>query len=139
MKAIRYHGPGKPLKLEEIPKPLPGPGEALVRVKSAGICHTDLHFLSGLLNLGVAPMTLGHEAAGIVEDIGAGVDRSLLGKRGIIYYYQGCGRCRFCLKGDENLCENLVAEQGFVTDGGFAEYIKSPGPQCSPAARPNHR
>jgi alcohol dehydrogenase, propanol-preferring len=132
MKAIRYHGPGKPLKLEEIPRPSIGPGEALVRVKSAGICHTDLHFLSGLLNLGVAPMTLGHEAAGVVEDVGVGVDRSLLGKRGIVYYYQGCGRCRFCLNGDENLCENLVAEQGFVTDGGFAEFIKVPARNVVP-------
>jgi propanol-preferring alcohol dehydrogenase len=132
MKAIRYHGPNKPLMLEEIPKPVPGPGDVLVRVKSAGLCRTELHFLSGLLNLGVSPMTLGHEVAGVVEDIGAGVDGGLLGQRIIIYYYQGCGRCRFCLKGEENLCEDLRAEQGFITDGGFADYIKVPARNAVP-------
>jgi propanol-preferring alcohol dehydrogenase len=132
MKAVRYHGPNKPLKLEEIPKPAPGPGEVLVKVKSAGLCRTELHFLSGLLNLGVSPMTLGHEVAGVVEDIGAGVDKELLGQRVIIYYYQGCGRCRYCFRGEENLCENLKAEQGFITDGGFAEYIKVPARNAVP-------
>lgn len=126
MKAVRYHGPGKPLQMEEIARPAPGQGEVLVKVRSAGLCHTELHFLSGLLNLGVAPMTLGHEVAGVVEEIGIGVDSYLLGQRVIIYYYQGCQCCRFCLKGEENLCENLQAEQGFITDGGFAEYIKVP-------------
>ena len=61
-----------------------------------------------------------------METIGPGVENGLLGQRVIVYYYQGCGRCRFCLKGDENLCERLRAEQGFITDGGFAEYIKIP-------------
>jgi alcohol dehydrogenase, propanol-preferring len=136
MKAIRYHGPGKLLKLEDIPCPVPGPGEALIKVKSAGICHTELHFLSGLLNLGVAPITLGHEIAGVVEEIGVGVDQSLLGKRGLVYYYQGCGKCRFCLVGQENLCDHLVAEHGFITDGGFAEFIKVPARNVVPL--PSH-
>ena len=126
MKAVRYHGPKQPLTLEDVPRPEPGPGEVLVRVAAAGICHTELHFLSGLLNLGVAPLTLGHEVVGRVEKAGAGVRGVREGDRVIVYYYVGCGRCAHCLVGDEHLCDALVAEYGFVADGGFAEYVKVP-------------
>ena len=126
MRAIRYHGPRQPLRLESVPKPAPQAGEVLVRVTAAGICHTELHFLSGLLNLGVQPLTLGHEVVGVVEEAGAGVARPRPGDRVIVYYYVGCGRCAHCLVGDENLCDALVAEYGFVSDGGFAEYVVVP-------------
>lgn len=126
MRAVRYHGPKQPLRLEEVPTPDPGPGEVLVKVAAAGICHTELHFLSGLLNLGVAPLTLGHEVVGRVEKAGAGVTSVREGDRVIVYYYVGCGRCAHCLVGDENLCDALVAEYGFITDGGFAEYVRVP-------------
>ncbi len=126
MKAVRYHGPKLPLAFEEVPRPEPGPGEVLVRVGAAGICHTELHFLSGLLNLGVAPLTLGHEVVGRVEKAGAGVRGVKEGDRVVVYYYVGCGRCPHCLVGDEHLCDALVAEYGFVADGGFAEYAKVP-------------
>jgi propanol-preferring alcohol dehydrogenase len=132
MKAIRYYGPKKSLKLEDITRPEPGPGEVLVRVRTAGLCHTDLHFLSGLLNLGIAPMTLGHEIAGVIEIVGPGVERPLVGTRVIVYYYSGCGECEHCLRGNENLCLNLRAENGFITDGGFAEYIKVPARNAVP-------
>jgi alcohol dehydrogenase, propanol-preferring len=124
MKAIRYHGPNQPLRLEEVAPPKLGNDEVLIRVKAAGICHTDLHFISGLLNLGIAPLTLGHEIAGVVENIGTAVTNTKIGDRVIAYYYQGCGRCQFCLRGEENLCLNLKAEHGFISDGGFAEYVK---------------
>lgn len=126
MRAARLYGPGRPLVIEEVPKPVPGPGEALVKVKAAGICHTELHFIDGILNLGVWPITLGHEIAGVVEDVGPGVTTVKPGDRVIVYYYVGCGRCRFCLRGEENLCESPKAEYGFITDGGFAEYVKVP-------------
>ncbi|HTT67786.1 MAG TPA: alcohol dehydrogenase catalytic domain-containing protein [Gemmatimonadales bacterium] len=126
MRAIRYHGPRQPLRLESVPKPAPRPGEVLVRVTAAGICHTELHFLSGLLNLGVQPLTLGHEVVGVVEETGAGVESATAGDRVIVYYYVGCGRCAHCLVGEENLCDALVAEYGFVADGGFAEYAVVP-------------
>lgn len=132
MKAVRYHGPRKPLSLEEVPRPEPGAGEVLVRVRTSGICHTELHFLSGLLNLGVAPLTLGHEIVGTVESIGPGVDDSLLGNRVIVYYYVGCGRCSHCRRGEENLCTNPKAQYGFVCDGGFAEFIKVPSRNAVP-------
>lgn len=126
MRALRYHGPKKPLRLEEIAAPEPLPGEVLVRVTAAGICHTELHFLSGLLNLGVAPLTLGHEIVGRIERVGAGVPPDRVGERVIVYYYAGCGSCGHCLQGDENLCGRLRAEYGFVSDGGFAEYVTVP-------------
>ena len=126
MRAIRYHGPRQPLRLESVPKPAPRPDEVLVRVTAAGICHTELHFLSGLLNLGVQPLTLGHEVVGVVEETGAGVESATAGDRVIVYYYVGCGRCAHCLVGEENLCDALVAEYGFVADGGFAEYAVVP-------------
>ena len=126
MRALRDHGPKQPLRLETLPPPAPGPGEVVVKVSAAGICHTELHFLSGLLNLGVQPLTLGHEVVGVVEETGAGVTSPKAGDRVILYYYVGCGRCAHCLRGDENLCDAVVAEYGFVSDGGFAEYAKVP-------------
>ena len=126
MRAVRYHGPKQPLRLESVPKPAPKPGEVLVKISAAGICHTELHFLSGLLNLGVQPLTLGHEVVGVVEEMGAGVESLKPGDRVILYYYVGCGRCAHCLVGDENLCDALRAEYGFVSDGGFAEYATVP-------------
>jgi len=126
MRAVRYHGPKRPLTLDEVPRLDPGPGELLVRVGAAGLCHTELHFLSGLLNLGVAPLTLGHEVVGRVEKAGPGVKAPVEGDRVVVYYYAGCGACAHCLVGDENLCDALRAEYGFVTDGGFAEYVTVP-------------
>jgi len=126
MRAVRYHGPKLPLRLEVVPQPEPGPGEILVKVTAAGICHTELHFLSGLLNLGINPLTLGHEVVGKVDKVGPGVTAPRVGERVIIYYYVGCGRCAHCFVGDENLCDAIQAEYGFVTDGGFAEYVKVP-------------
>ena len=136
MRAVRYYGPKQPLRLEDVPRPDPGPGEVLVRVAAAGVCHTELHFLSGLLNLGIAPLTLGHEVVGRVERVGAGVSAPRAGDRVIVYYYVGCGRCAHCLVGDENLCDAIQAEYGFVTDGGFADYVKVPARNAVPL--PDH-
>ena len=132
MRAVRYTGPRQPLVLAEVPRRDPGPGELLVRVTAAGICHTELHFLSGLLDLGVAPITLGHEVVGRVEAVGAGVDAARVGERVIVYYYVGCGRCAHCRVGDEQLCPALVAEYGFLSDGGYAEYVTVPARNAVP-------
>lgn len=132
MRAIRYHGPNQPLRLEEVPRPEPGPGEVLLRVDAAGVCGTELHFLSGLLDLGVRPLTLGHEVAGTVEAVGPGVEDRSPGDRVILYYYVGCGRCPACRRGDENLCPAPRAEHGFLTDGGFAEYVTAPARNAVP-------
>lgn len=132
MKAIRYHGPNQPLKLEEVAPPILDKDDVLIRVKAAGICHTDLHFISGLLNLGIAPLTLGHEIAGVIEAVGADIASPGVGERVVVYYYQGCGKCQYCLRGEENLCINLRAEHGFVTDGGYAEFVKVPARNAVP-------
>jgi alcohol dehydrogenase, propanol-preferring len=84
MRALRYHGPKQPLRLEDVPEPEAGPGEVVVRVSAAGLCHTELHFLSGLLDLGVAPLTLGHEIVGRIAAVGAGVPPSRVGERVIV-------------------------------------------------------
>lgn len=126
MKAVRYHGPRRSFVLEEVPLPEPGPGEVRVRIQAAGMCHTELHFESGLLDLGVAPLTMGHEIAGVVDAVGAGAKRRREGDRVIVYYYAGCGECEWCLRGEENLCDRLRAEYGFINDGGYAEAIVVP-------------
>lgn len=127
MKAVRYHGPNVALTLEDVPIPSKlGDDDVLVKVHAAALCHTELHFCDGTLNLGVQPMTLGHEAAGVIEQVGVNVDASRVGERVIVYYYVGCGDCRWCRQGQEQLCGALKAEYGFISDGGLAEYLKTP-------------
>lgn len=126
MLAARYHGPRKPLALERVPVPAPGPGEALVRVRAAGVCRTELHFLDGLLDLGVAPITLGHEIVGEVAALGPGAEGARPGDRVLLGYYATCGRCLWCRTARENLCRQPVAQLGFTADGGYAEYVKAP-------------
>ncbi|MFQ5750654.1 MAG: zinc-binding dehydrogenase [bacterium] len=123
MKAIRYHGPKQPFRLEDMKRPEPQIGEVLVKITASGMCHTELHFKSGLLDLGVAPITMGHEVVGQIEAVGAGVKSERIGERVLVYYYAGCGQCHYCRVGDEQICPNLRAEYGFISDGGYAEYI----------------
>lgn len=136
MKAIRYTAPRQPLTLADVPRPAPAAGEVLVRVTASGVCHTELHFISGLLNLGVAPLTLGHEIVGRIEATGDGVAAERVGERVIVYYYVGCGRCEHCRVGNEQLCVSLRAQYGFVSDGGYAEYVVVPARNCVPL--PDH-
>jgi propanol-preferring alcohol dehydrogenase len=125
MRAARYHGPGKPLTVEVVPvRPLRA-GEALVRVRAAGICYTDLHFLSGVLDLGIHPLTLGHEVAGEIADLSGDGDFRM-GDRVLVYYYATCGHCHWCRTDRANLCPQVVAEYGFTADGGYAEYVIVP-------------
>jgi len=126
MRAARYHGPGKPLSLETVPVPPVKPGEALLRVKAAGVCYTDTHFLSGVLNLGIHPLTLGHEIAGEVADLPGGPSGLRVGDRVLVYYYATCGRCHWCRTDRANLCPQVIAEYGFTADGGYAEYVVVP-------------
>lgn len=136
MRAVRYHAPREPFRLEHLPVPQPGPGQVRVRIEAAGVCHTELHFQSGLLNLGVAPITMGHEIAGVVDAVGAGVRGRRPGDRVLAYYYAGCGTCEWCRRGEENLCGNLQAELGFFHDGGYAEYVCVPERNALPL--PDH-
>ena len=133
MQAVRYHGPHVALQCEEIPVPkAPAEQEVVVQVKAAALCHTELHFADGTLNLGVKPMTLGHEAVGIIRAVGSGVPSSRIGERVIVYYYVGCTKCRWCRNGQEHVCPNLQSEFGFISDGGLAEYLSCPSRNALP-------
>jgi len=127
MKAVRFYSAGKPLVVEEIEKPKASETDVIVKVKAAGICHTDLHFLDGTLApwKGTLPITLGHEIAGEVESIGKKIRNIRTGDRVVVNNGVACGKCNYCRMGRENLCENLD-QIGFTIDGGYAEYVKVP-------------
>lgn len=117
----------------EVDQPEPGPGQVVVRVGGAGACHSDLHlmhdFVDGMLPWG-PPFTLGHENAGWVESLGAGVDGLAVGDPVAVYGPWGCGRCARCLVGAENYCERAAslgaAGGGLGRDGGMAPYMLVP-------------
>lgn len=117
---------GRPLSLEQCLRPTPGEGEAVIRVRAAGLCHTDLHLAAGVPSAPPLPLVLGHEIAGEVVALGEGVagnEGLAVGDRVMAYYYRGCGVCRRCERGLENLCPTPLAKWGFDSDGGFAEYF----------------
>lgn len=120
MKAITFHA-GQKVMLEERPVPQLGPSEALVRVRAAGLCHTDIEILKGNYGASAFPLVPGHEVAGEVAALGAEVTDLTVGARVVINPNLGCGHCRGCLAGRINLCEALGA-YGVTRDGGFAEY-----------------
>jgi 6-hydroxycyclohex-1-ene-1-carbonyl-CoA dehydrogenase len=132
MKAAVFREAGKPLTIEEIATPAPGPGEALVRVAGCGMCHTDLHYMDhGVKPFKTPPLVLGHEIAGTVAAVGAGVTGPALGDRVVIPSVFGCGRCEFCRHGRENLCVEMVM-LGNNIDGGYAEYVVVPARELVP-------
>ena len=117
----------EPLALRERPIPTPGDDEVVIKVGACGICRTDLKVWSGSHPaIRKLPQVLGHEVAGEVVEIGKSVDKGLLGKRAVIYFYLSCGVCRFCMSGREILCTQLKGQIGFNRDGGYAEYVKTP-------------
>lgn len=103
MKAAVLNAPQTPLEMVDLTLEDPGPGEALVRVVTAGVCHSDLHFIEGTYP-GRYPMVLGHEVAGIVEALGPGVTNVAQGDRVIMGFVQPCGHCNYCDSGRPNLC-----------------------------------
>ena len=125
MRALRLARPGpiatRPLRLAERPPPVPGPGELRVRIEVCGVCRTDLHLVEGDLAPRHESVTPGHQAVGRVDALGPGVGGPPIGTRvGIAWLHRACGACRFCARGDENLC---LAPRftGWDVDGGFAE------------------
>ncbi len=126
MRAARFHESGRPLAVEDIDPPRPGPGEVLLDVAAAGVCGTELHFIDGLLTPARAPITLGHEVAGIVAELGAGVRDVMVGDAVAVHYFHACGRCARCRTGDDHLCDAPLGFLAFSTDGGFAEQVVVP-------------
>ena len=122
-------------ELREVPVPEPGPGQVLVKIGGAGACHSDLHLMEwppGTLGFDV-PFTLGHENAGWVEALGAGVEGVEVGEAVAVYGPWGCGRCRACRLSAENYCEHQAEigafGGGLGRDGGMAEYMLVPHPR----------
>lgn len=104
--------PGKPLVLDEVTVGNPRPGEVLVKIVATGICHTDAYTLSGSDPEGIFPSILGHEGAGIVQEVGKGVTSLKPGDHVIPLYTAECKKCKFCLSGKTNLCQAVRATQG---------------------------
>src|ERR1700746_3486612 len=116
--------------------PKPVASEVLVRIERCGLCHSDLHIQDGYADLGggkrldttrgmTPPFTLGHEIAGVVEEVGPDVSKDLIGAKKAVFPWIGCGQCRDCANGDENLC---IKQRflGVSIDGGFATHVLVP-------------
>lgn len=125
MKAVRLVQPGRPLELHDVPLPRAGDDDVLVRVKAAGICHSDAHYRAGKSRVHPLPLTLGHEAAGVVEAVGKNVKQFHIGDRVCLHYMATCGTCSWCAKDNEQFCAT-GAMIGKYRDGGYAEFIVIP-------------
>jgi propanol-preferring alcohol dehydrogenase len=140
MKAMKLTEPGQPLQLQDVSRPRPSGGGVLIRVEACGVCHTDIHLNGGFYDLGEGrkltlkdrgielPRTLGHEIAGSVEEIGEGAEPSEI-RRGdpvVVYPWIGCGGCRNCRAGMDNMCEGRPRTIGILADGGYADYVLVP-------------
>lgn len=132
MKAAILHAP-KDLRLEAAPDPTPGAGEALVRVRAAGLCGTDLRIWSGERPVRY-PLIMGHEFIGEVVAVGAGVQHIKPGDAVAVEPNYSCGNCPLCREGHRNLCLSRTAV-GIDVDGGFAELVKIPARCCWAAPR----
>src|SRR5689334_21306670 len=104
MKAVRLIEPGRRLQMQDIPVPAPGPDDALVRVKAAGICHSDAHYRAGKSRVEPFALTLGHEGSGVVEKVGSSVSQFKAGDRVCLHYLATCGKCDYCEQGNEQFC-----------------------------------
>jgi alcohol dehydrogenase, propanol-preferring len=141
MRAMRLAAPGpvaaRPLELVEVQVPEPGPGEVLLRVRACGVCRTDLHVAEGELPPHRSPVVPGHQVVGEVVAFGEGAERLPPGgeqgarpldageRVGVPWLHRACGECRYCRRGEENLCERALFT-GWDVDGGFAEYMTAP-------------
>jgi propanol-preferring alcohol dehydrogenase len=121
-----------PLELADVPVPVPGAGEVLIKVSACGVCHTELDEIEGRTPPPRLPVVLGHQVVGRIEKIGGGVGSSpgtegmRVGERvGVAWIYSACGKCTFCLEGNENLCADFRAT-GRDANGGYAEYMAAP-------------
>ncbi|HUU49915.1 MAG TPA: zinc-dependent alcohol dehydrogenase family protein [Nitrospinota bacterium] len=115
-----------PLFYEDVEEPFPGKGEIRIKIKSCGVCHTDLHTIEGDLSLPKLPIIPGHQIVGIVDNLGSDTHRFKAGERvGVPWLYSTCQDCQFCIRGLENLCEKAYFT-GLHKDGGYAQYIVVP-------------
>ncbi len=119
MRAAVLEAPDRPLRIEELAEPTPGPGEVLVSTTACGVCHTDLHVMKGEVAF-PTPAVLGHEVSGTVSAVGPGVETVAVGDRVVASFIMPCGWCRHCVRGAEDLCEtffNFNRLRGTLYDG----------------------
>src|SRR5690554_4167879 len=127
MKAARIHAYGRPLVIEDVPMPEPRAGEVLIRVEGAGFCHSDVHVMDGDIKvLPRMPLILGHENAGTVAAVGKGVQSVQEGDPVVVFGAWGCGRCDYCVTGQEQLCPTPQWAGLSMHDGGYAEFMLVP-------------
>jgi 2-desacetyl-2-hydroxyethyl bacteriochlorophyllide A dehydrogenase len=127
MRAMVLEEYGKPLVLQDKPYPKPGWGEVTIKVEACGMCGTDIKIAAGKLPGTKVPMTMGHEPAGVVHEVGPNVTRLRAGDRVMAHFYVTCGNCEFCRSNRESICRNLIGRFGFDgIDGGYAEYLRLP-------------
>lgn len=125
MQAVQLDAVGRKLAQRDLADPVARPGEVLVAIEAAGVCHSDAHYRAGHPQAGPLPLTLGHEVAGTIVAAGDGGDRSRIGQRVALHYLVGCGACAHCRAGDDRLCAE-VEMIGKERPGGFAELIVVP-------------
>ena len=133
MKAVQLVEIGQPLQARQVPTPSVGPREVLVRIRAAGICHSDVHYRNGASAVGNLPQTLGHEIAGVIEAVGSEVTEVTAGDRVCLHYLVTCGECHYCSTGNEQFCVNGKM-LGKHLDGGYAEFITVPARNAVPLA-----
>jgi propanol-preferring alcohol dehydrogenase len=122
--------PGAGLSIQQVAIPEPGAHEVLVRILACAVCRTDLHVIDGELPEPKLPIIPGHEIVGLVVTRGPGAERFEIGSRvGIPWLGRACGRCPYCLRGDENLCDG-ASFNGYTLDGGYAEYAVTHEDYC---------
>jgi 2-desacetyl-2-hydroxyethyl bacteriochlorophyllide A dehydrogenase len=131
MKAVRLVEIGKPLQMQEVPLPAASEGDVLVRIKAAGICHSDVHYRAGISPVKPLPITLGHEIAGVVEEVGPQATGVQVGDRVCLHYLVTCGDCYYCSTGNEQFCTK-GRMLGKHRDGGYAEYVAVPARNVIP-------
>jgi propanol-preferring alcohol dehydrogenase len=130
MKAMLLEKIGEPMKLRNVPKPIPKAHQVLVKVTACGVCRTDLHIVDGELSKPKLPLIPGHQIVGTVEARGTDVQSISIGSRvGVPWLGGCCGHCEFCLSKRENLCDNALYT-GYQIDGGFAEYCVADARFC---------
>jgi propanol-preferring alcohol dehydrogenase len=132
MKAVVIREPRGEVVVEERERPSPGLGQVLIRVHACGVCHSDLMLLQGGFPFAGYPIVPGHEVAGVVEEVGEGVEWPQPGARvGMPWLYSSCGHCKQCTHGDEVLCPE-VQVTGVTQDGGYAEFMLAPAAYAAP-------
>ncbi len=124
MRAVRFETGGE-VALVDLPTPEPAKGEALVRVRAAGVCRTDVHLWHEVASGARGPLVPGHEIAGTVEALGPGAHRLRVGDPVVVHFEIPCGRCRACVRKRTNLCDQ-GASLGFSLPGGYAEFVHAP-------------